>query len=122
MNSPNPLNYEQEIPDILKSMAQVHGAMDRHGFDRTIHHLVLLRASQINRCGFCVEMHTREAREDGERRVVVEAVGLVQVGHVVAGVAEGRHLHVAVHPEGLAYRDGDVRLVVLQLGAAVRLC
>ena len=40
--------------------------MDAHGLDRLLHHLVLLRASQINRCGFCVQMHTREAREDGE--------------------------------------------------------
>ena len=33
---------------------------------RSLRHLAHLRASQINRCGFCVKMHTREAREDGE--------------------------------------------------------
>ena len=58
--------YEQEIPEVMKSMASVHEAMDAHGLDRTIHHLVQLRASQINSCGFCVKMHTREARQDGE--------------------------------------------------------
>ncbi len=47
-------------------MAGVHEVMNNHGFDRTIHHLVQLRASQINRCGFCVKMHTKEARQDGE--------------------------------------------------------
>lgn len=62
----NAVNYEQEIPDVLESMARVHQVMDEHGLDRTIHHLVQLRASQINRCGFCVKMHTREARQDGE--------------------------------------------------------
>ena len=60
------LRYEQTVPEALKSMANVHGAIDSYGLDRTIHHLVQLRASQINKCGFCVEMHTREAREDGE--------------------------------------------------------
>lgn len=60
------VKYEQEIPDIFKSMAHVHEVMDTYGFDRTIHHLVQLRASQINRCGFCVKMHTKEARRDGE--------------------------------------------------------
>jgi AhpD family alkylhydroperoxidase len=60
------VKYEQEIPGVLQSMAAVHEAMDGYGLDRTIHHLVQLRASQINQCGFCVKMHTKEAREDGE--------------------------------------------------------
>lgn len=66
MSDMKAVKYEQEIPEILKSMAGVHCVMDTHGFDRTIHHLVQLRASQINRCGFCVEMHTADARLDGE--------------------------------------------------------
>ena len=66
MSNTKAINYERVIPDILTLMAGVHSHMDEHGFDRTVHHLVQLRASQINRCGFCVEMHTREAREDGE--------------------------------------------------------
>jgi AhpD family alkylhydroperoxidase len=66
MSEMEAVKYEQEIPDVLQSMAAVHEAVDRHGLDRTIHHLVQLRASQINRCGFCIKMHTREAREDEE--------------------------------------------------------
>lgn len=58
--------YEQEIPDVLGALAEVHKTIAAHGLERTIHHLVQLRASQINRCGFCVKMHTREARADGE--------------------------------------------------------
>ncbi len=60
------VKYELEIPDVLKSMADVQLAMDGYGLDRTIHHLIQLRASQINRCGFCIKMHTKEARRDGE--------------------------------------------------------
>lgn len=66
MSNTKAVKYEQEIPDIFASMAQVHQVMDKHGFDRAIHNLVQLRASQINRCGFCVKMHTKEARRDGE--------------------------------------------------------
>ncbi|MEN8132914.1 MAG: carboxymuconolactone decarboxylase family protein [Pseudomonadota bacterium] len=66
MSEMKAVKYEQEIPDIFKSMAGVNQVMDTHGFDRTIHHLVQLRASQINRCGFCIKMHTKEARQDGE--------------------------------------------------------
>ncbi len=66
MSNAKTIRYEQEIPDILESLAGVHQVIDAHGFDRTIHHLVQLRASQINRCGFCVKMHIEEARQDGE--------------------------------------------------------
>lgn len=34
----------------------------------TLRHLVRLRASQINGCGFCQHMHTNEARQDGEQQ------------------------------------------------------
>lgn len=66
MTGTDAVNYEEVIPDILKSLAGIHPKMDGYGFDRAIHHLVQLRASQINRCGYCVGMHTAEAREDGE--------------------------------------------------------
>lgn len=66
MSDTKAVNYETEIPDVLQALADVHDVMDAHGLDRLLHHLVLLRASQINRCGYCVQMHTREAREDGE--------------------------------------------------------
>ncbi|WP_020592428.1 carboxymuconolactone decarboxylase family protein [Kiloniella laminariae] len=66
MNPMQAVKYEQEIPDVLESLLSVHTVMDSHGFDRTLHHLVQLRASQINRCSFCIKMHTKEARDDGE--------------------------------------------------------
>lgn len=60
------LNYYRTIPDVMQALAGVHEMMDQYGLERSLHHLVLLRASQMNGCGFCVEMHTREARADGE--------------------------------------------------------
>jgi len=66
MSATEAVKYEQEIPDILKSMSEVHQVMNKFDFDRAIHHLVQLRASQINRCGYCVKLHTKEARQDGE--------------------------------------------------------
>lgn len=35
--------------------------------ERSLVHLVKLRVSQINGCAFCMAMHAREAREEGER-------------------------------------------------------
>ncbi|MBK4216835.1 carboxymuconolactone decarboxylase family protein [Paracoccus caeni] len=61
-----PVNHYTNIPDVFSSLEKVHGAIDQHGLDRMLHHLVQLRASQLNGCAYCVKMHTREAREDGE--------------------------------------------------------
>ncbi|MDW5442176.1 carboxymuconolactone decarboxylase family protein [Polaromonas sp. SM01] len=61
-----PVRHDLTIPDVFQSLINVRETVDRHGFSKTIHHLVHLRASQINGCAFCVKMHTREARQDGE--------------------------------------------------------
>ena len=49
-----------------------------------------------------------KAGEDRQRRIVVEAIGVVEIGHVLARLAERRHFEIAVDPEGLAHRDLDV--------------
>ena len=66
MNPAKPVRYDLEIPQTLEAMAGVHKAIDAEGLDRKLRHLVMLRASQINRCAHCVKMHMREARADGE--------------------------------------------------------
>ncbi len=58
--------YEQETPDIVKAFTDAQTVINGQGLEPLLRHLVMLRASQINGCGFCVQMHTREAREDGE--------------------------------------------------------
>jgi AhpD family alkylhydroperoxidase len=64
--SNNEIAYENYVLDIYKLWEQVEGAIARGSFDKGLNHLVKLRASQINGCGFCVKMHTSEARRDGE--------------------------------------------------------
>ena len=40
--------------------------LDRVGFDARLRELVRLRASQLNGCAYCVDMHTKDARAAGE--------------------------------------------------------
>ena len=61
-----PVNHYKNVPDVFGALENVHGAIDVHGLDRMLHHLVQLRASQLNACASCVKMHTKEARDDGE--------------------------------------------------------
>jgi AhpD family alkylhydroperoxidase len=62
----NTIRYEQLVPDVMQALLKVNPAIDAVGLERSLLHLVVLRASQINGCGHCVKMHTREARADGE--------------------------------------------------------
>ena len=60
------LDFFAEAPQLMKYVASLNRAVEESGIDKGLLHLVKLRASQINGCSYCVEMHSREAREDGE--------------------------------------------------------
>src|SRR5713101_2041108 len=61
------LNYYKAAPDGVKALRQVGAYLKTSGLEAGLLHLVYLRASQINGCAFCVDMHTREALRDGEQ-------------------------------------------------------
>lgn len=44
----------------------MHAFVRRCGLEHTLLELVKLRASQINGCAHCIDMHTKELRADGE--------------------------------------------------------
>src|SRR5690606_36341374 len=50
-----------------KKLMDFSGAVGRSSLPSAIRHLVDLRASQLNGCAFCVDMHTKEAIIDAER-------------------------------------------------------
>ncbi|WP_011581388.1 MULTISPECIES: carboxymuconolactone decarboxylase family protein [Chelativorans] len=60
------LNFHQASPEIIKNVRALNKAVDECGLDKMLLHLIKLRASQINGCSYCVDMHSHEAREDGE--------------------------------------------------------
>lgn len=59
------LNYWKAAPELGQAMLKLHKEIDAAGLDATIIHLVKLRASQMNACAHCIELHSREARLDG---------------------------------------------------------
>ena len=60
------LNAFQAAPDLMKAVLALSDASKASSLDIGIKELVKIRASQINGCAFCIEMHTREARALGE--------------------------------------------------------
>jgi AhpD family alkylhydroperoxidase len=62
------------VPGALKAMTML-GASARHaGIPETTHHLVHLRASQINGCSVCTDLHSRELERAGEPNARIFAV------------------------------------------------
>ena len=60
------LDAFQAAPDLLRAVLALSDAVKASGLENGIKELVKIRASQINGCAFCIEMHTREARAAGE--------------------------------------------------------
>lgn len=51
---------------IGKAMFGLQQAVDSSGLEKSLIHLVKIRASQINGCAYCIDMHTKDARAEGE--------------------------------------------------------
>ena len=60
------LDFATASPDAMKAMLAFEGAMRKLGIEQYLVELIKLRASQINGCAFCVDMHTADAIKAGE--------------------------------------------------------
>lgn len=60
------LQFFAKAPELMKQVQVLNKAVDECGLERGLLHLVKLRASQINGCSFCVDMHSKEAMQDGD--------------------------------------------------------
>ena len=60
------VNYQQKVPEALKGMQELEQYVRGSSLEGSLRELVKLRASQINGCAFCIDMHTKDAREAGE--------------------------------------------------------
>jgi len=62
---PARLQWAQLAPDVYKAMIRLDTAA-KQGLDHRLYELVKIRASQINHCAFCVDMHSKDAIAAGE--------------------------------------------------------
>lgn len=62
MTTKERLNYAKAAPEVFKTMFGVHEDLERSGLDKKLMDLVYLRAPQVNRCAFCIDMHSKDLR------------------------------------------------------------
>jgi AhpD family alkylhydroperoxidase len=60
------LDYKQFAPDGYRAMLALNRFAESSGLEHSLLELVKIRASQINGCAYCLDMHTIDARAGGE--------------------------------------------------------
>jgi len=60
------MNFYQAAPEAIKALSTLETLLLGSGLEQSLIELVKTRASQINGCAFCINMHTQDARKRGE--------------------------------------------------------
>jgi AhpD family alkylhydroperoxidase len=60
------LNYAKAFPEGIHAVLSVEKAINSSGLEPSLLELVKTRASQLNGCAYCLDMHTKDARAAGE--------------------------------------------------------
>lgn len=71
------LNYQQQSPELFKKLIDLGTAIANSGqLDKGLSLLVDIRASQMNGCAFCLDMHVKQAKIHGERELRLHHVAI----------------------------------------------
>lgn len=70
------LDYQKASPGVIKAMFALETAIHASGLEPSLIDLVKLRASQINGCAHCIDMHWKDLRATGESEQRLYALGV----------------------------------------------
>lgn len=59
------MNISKIAPELYRQVAALNRAVNDSGLDVRLLHLLKVRASQINGCGYCIDLHIKESLRDG---------------------------------------------------------
>lgn len=61
------IDYQKQSPELFNKLVALNMQIGHSSLEETINYLVEIRASQINGCSFCLDMHIKQALIHGER-------------------------------------------------------
>lgn len=70
------INYMQSSPELFQKFVDFSTQIQRGAIEPSILALVAIRASQLNGCGFCVDMHVKQAKIHGERELRLHHIAI----------------------------------------------
>ncbi len=107
------LPYDALVPDGLKALGGVYGYVTRCGLEKSLVDLAYLRASQLNGCAYCIDMHTHDALAEG---VSVEKLMLVSVWREAGDYFSPRERAALAWAGGWNVWRGDAMVVAIADG------
>lgn len=100
------LNYPIIGAKIFSEMLKVEGALSDLSIDILMKELIKIRASQLNGCTFCLDMHIKTARKAGEREMRLHHVAAWRESHLFSAkermALELTEAMTQIKPEGLS--------------------
>lgn len=63
------IDYMKQSPELFRKFLETSMQLKKGSLEQSLLHLVDLRASQLNGCAFCVDMHSKQAKIAGEREL-----------------------------------------------------
>lgn len=76
------INPYEVAPDAMKAFWSVERYIRQCGLEQSLVELVKMRASQINGCAFCLDLHAKDARKAGESEQRLYLLGAWREAHV----------------------------------------
>ena len=61
------IDFTKAAPGALRAMYGLEKYLAESAIEPSLRHLIKLRASQINGCAYCIDMHSKDARAAGEK-------------------------------------------------------
>ena len=72
------LDWKIASPEALRAASALERSVRELGLDPGLVHLLKIRASQLNGCSYCVDLHVKEARKDGHSEQWVSMISAWQ--------------------------------------------
>lgn len=72
----NRIEWAKHAPEAYKAMVGLEQALAKSGLESSLLELVRLRASQINGCAYCVNLHANDARKAGETEARLQTLSV----------------------------------------------
>lgn len=70
------IDYQKQSPELLKKFIEFSMTLKHSAIEESIGFLVEVRASQMNGCAFCLDMHVKDATIHGERPLRLHHVAI----------------------------------------------
>ena len=68
------IDYDQIAPQAVKAVLELEKFVNNSGLEKSLLDLVKIRASQINGCAYCIDVHCSDARKHGESERRLQAI------------------------------------------------